>query len=38
MQKFIDKTIKPGLIVGGAGTALAGVNAFMPQWATENVH
>ena len=37
MQKFIDATIKPVLIVGGAGTALAGVNAFLPRFAVENV-
>ena len=37
MQKFIDMTIKPVLIIGGAGTALAGLNAFLPQFAVENV-
>ena len=37
MNKFIDKTIKPLLIIGGAGTALAGVNAFFPVFAVENV-
>ena len=37
MKKFIDVTIKPFLIIGGAGTALAGLNAFLPQWAVENV-
>ena len=37
LEKFIKVTIKPLLIIGGAGTALAGANAFMPQWATENV-
>ena len=28
MQKFIDKTIKPVLIIGGLGTAAAGMNAY----------
>ncbi len=37
MQKFIDVTIKPVLIVGGLGTALAGVDAFLPRFAVENV-
>jgi len=37
LEKFINVTIKPVLIIGGAGTALAGANAFLPQWATENV-
>ena len=37
MQKFIDKTIKPVLIIGGLGTAAAGMNAFFPRFAVENV-
>ena len=37
MQKFIDVTIKPVLIIGGIGTALAGLNAFFPRFAVENV-
>ena len=37
LEKFIKVTIKPVLIIGGAGTALAGANAFLPQWATENI-
>ena len=37
MQKFIDVTIKPVLIIGGGGTALAGLNAFFPRSAVENV-
>ena len=37
MNTFIDKTIKPVLIVGGVGTALAGINAFLPRFAVENV-
>ena len=37
MKTFIDNTIKPVLLVGGIGTALAGVNAFLPRFAVENV-
>ena len=37
MQKFIDVTIKPVLIIGGAGTALAGLDAFFPRFAVESV-
>ena len=37
MRKFIDVTIKPVLIIGGIGTALAGLDAFLPQFAVENV-
>ena len=37
MKKFIDLTIKPVLIIGGVGTALAGANAFFPRWAVENI-
>jgi len=37
MQKFINKTIKPVLIIGGLGTAAAGVDAFFPRFAVENV-
>ncbi len=37
MSAFIDKTIKPVLIVGGTATALAGVDAFFPRFAVENV-
>lgn len=37
LEKFIKVTIKPVLIIGGIGTALAGANAFLPQWATENI-
>lgn len=37
MRTMIDKTLKPVLIVGGAGTALAGVDAFAPRYAVENV-
>ena len=37
MNTFIEKTIKPVLIVGGIGTALAGIDAFSPRFAVENV-
>ena len=37
MNKFIDVTIKPFLIIGGIGTALAGLDAFFPRFAVENV-
>ena len=37
MKTFIDKSIKPVLLLGGIGTALAGVNAFFPRFAVENV-
>jgi hypothetical protein len=37
MQKFIDATIKPVLIIGGLGTAAAGLYAFFPQFAVENI-
>jgi siroheme synthase (precorrin-2 oxidase/ferrochelatase) len=37
MQKFIDATIKPVLIIGGGATALAGLNAFLPRFAVENI-
>jgi hypothetical protein len=37
MRTFIEKTTKPVLIVGGAATALAGLNAFLPSFAVENV-
>ncbi len=37
MQKFIDSTIKPFFIIGGIGTAAAGMNAFFPRFAVENL-
>ncbi len=37
MKTLIDKTLKPVLIIGGLGTAAAGVNAFFPRFAVENV-
>lgn len=37
MKRFIDKALKPVLIIGGLGTAAAGLYAFWPQFAVENV-
>jgi hypothetical protein len=37
MQKFIELTIKPVLIIGGLGTAAAGLYAFVPQFAVTNI-
>ena len=37
MKRFIDKTLKPVLIIGGLGTAAAGLYAFFPQFAVENI-
>jgi hypothetical protein len=37
VQKFIDLTIKPVLIIGGLGTAAAGLYALFPQFAVETI-
>jgi len=37
MKQFLDKALKPVLIIGGLGTAAAGLYALWPQWAVENV-
>lgn len=37
LNTLIDRTLKPVLILGGAGTALAGLDAFSPRFAVENV-
>ncbi len=37
MATLIDKTLKPVLIIGGLGTALAGLDAFAPRFAVESV-
>ncbi len=37
MKRFFDKTLKPFLIIGGLGTAAAGLYAFWPQFAVENI-
>jgi hypothetical protein len=37
VQKFIDVTIKPVLIIGGLGTAAAGLYGLFPRFAVENI-
>jgi hypothetical protein len=37
MKSLIDKTIKPFLIIAGLCTGVAGLNAFLPRFAVENV-
>ena len=37
MNRFIDMTLRPVLIVGGLGTAAAGLYAFAPQFAVANI-
>ncbi len=37
MKRFVDKTLGPFLIIGGLGTAAAGLYAFWPQFAVQNV-
>lgn len=37
MKKFIDKTIKPFLVVAGLGTCSAGLLVFSPQFTIENM-
>ncbi len=37
MRWFIDKTLKPVLIIGGLGTAAAMAYAFAPQFAVANI-
>ena len=37
MKRFIDITLKPVLIVGGLGTAAAGLYAFAPQFSIANI-
>ena len=37
MEGFINRTIKPVLILGGLATAAAGLNAFLPRFAVENI-
>ena len=37
MKKFIDRTIRPVLILGGLATAAAGLNAFLPRFAVESI-
>lgn len=37
MKNFIEKTIKPFLIISGLFTCAAGLNFFLPQFAVENL-
>jgi uncharacterized membrane protein HdeD (DUF308 family) len=37
MKSFINKTIKPFLIIAGLGTCGAGLLVFLPQFAVENL-
>ncbi len=37
MKSFIDKTIKPFLVLGGLGTCAAGLYAFLPVVAVEKI-
>lgn len=37
MKQFVDGALKPVLIIGGFGTAAAGLYAFWPQWAVANI-
>jgi hypothetical protein len=37
MKKFIEKTIKPFLIIAGLCTSVAGLNAFLPRFSVETV-
>ncbi|MGD0278497.1 MAG: hypothetical protein ABSC11_04240 [Smithella sp.] len=37
MKSFIDKTIKPFLVIAGLFTCLGGLFAFLPKFAVENI-
>ena len=37
MKSFIDKTIKPFLVIAGLGTCVAGLLVFLPQFTVENI-
>jgi hypothetical protein len=37
MKRFYAVTVKPFLVVTGAGTAVAALDAFLPQWTVEEV-
>jgi hypothetical protein len=37
VKQFVDGALKPVLIIGGFGTAAAGLYAFWPQWAVANI-
>jgi hypothetical protein len=37
MRRFFELTFKPFFVVTGAGTAVAALDAFAPQWTVETV-
>jgi hypothetical protein len=37
MKSFIDKTIKPFLVIAGLGTCAAGPLVFLPKFTVENI-
>jgi hypothetical protein len=37
LESFFSRTFRPFYLVTGAGTALIGLFAFFPSWATQNV-
>jgi hypothetical protein len=37
MKNFIDKTVKPFLVIAGLGTCAAGFYAFMPRFSVETM-
>jgi hypothetical protein len=37
MKRFFELTFRPFFVLTGIGTALAGLYAFWPRWAVENV-
>jgi hypothetical protein len=37
MKRFFDLTFRPFFVLTGLGTALAGLYAFWPRWAVENI-
>ncbi|HUN55566.1 MAG TPA: hypothetical protein VMU29_10465 [Smithella sp.] len=37
MKGFIDKTVKPFLVIAGLGTCTAGIYGFLPKFAVENI-
>ncbi len=37
MKRFFELTFRPFFVLTGIGTALAALDAFWPQWATETV-
>ena len=37
MKSFIDKTVKPFLVIAGLCTCTAGIYGFLPKFAVENI-